>query len=108
MTEGNRIDHVTPDLEMGNYLPAPIRLECTSSMRQSEQADISAGEKRSDDIAARDRQIQMRRVRLVVMNRDARGPWPAHVIAREGLQRIYRRLVVGALDAERDALAGLK
>ena len=45
-------------------------------------------------------------MRLVVMNCDSSGPRAAQVIAGEGLQRIQRKLIVGALDAHRDALAG--
>jgi hypothetical protein len=77
-------------------------------MRQPERADIPAGEKSPDDIAARDRQIEMRRVRFVVMNRDARRTRTAQMIARQRLQRIHRRLVIGAFDAYRDTLARLK
>ena len=47
-------------------------------------------------------------MRLVVVDGDPRRPRAAQVIAREGLKRIYRRLVIGAFNAQRDALAGLK
>ena len=39
--------------------------------RQRERADISAGKESADDISPRDRQIEVRRVRLVVVNREA-------------------------------------
>ena len=45
---------------------------------------------------------------LVMMNGDSRRARPAQVVARESLQRVHRRLIVGALDANRDALAGLE
>jgi hypothetical protein len=45
-------------------------------------------------------------MRFVVMNRDASRSWTADVIARERLQRIQRRFVVGAFDADGDALSG--
>src|SRR5512145_2125098 len=80
----------------------------TLSVRQAERADVAAGEKSSDDVAAGDRQIEMRRVRLVVMNGYAQWSRAAQMIARQGLQGIYRRLVVGAFDAQRDALARLE
>jgi hypothetical protein len=40
------------------------------------------------------------------MQRDARGTPALQVVARDRLQRGLRRLVVGALDAQREALAG--
>ena len=43
----------------------------TKSVRQTERADISAGEECPDDVSPCDRQIEMRWVRLVVVNRDA-------------------------------------
>src|SRR3990172_11744098 len=77
-------------------------------MRESKLAYVSPGKESADEVAARDRKIEVRRVRLVVMDGDPIRPWPPHVVARDGLYGIHRRLVVGSLDSDRDALARLK
>ena len=54
--------------------------------QESKRTDISTREKRPDDIAARDRQIEARRVRFIVVKRDTGGPRTANVIARQSLE----------------------
>jgi hypothetical protein len=51
-------------------------------VRQTERTDISTGKECADNIAAGNWEIEVRRVGLVVVDRDARGAWAAHVIAR--------------------------
>src|SRR5439155_1081360 len=50
-----------------------------------ERADINSGEESTNDVAACDRKIEMRGVRLVVMDGDASGARPAQIIARQRL-----------------------
>ena len=77
-------------------------------MRQAKRADIATGKESADQVTARDRQVQVRRVRFIVMDGDSRWARAAQMIARQRLQGIHGRLVVGALDANRNALAGLE
>src|SRR5688572_12625607 len=83
--------------------PARTRL-----MREAEGGDVASGKESADQDAPRDWQIEMRRARLVVVNGDARRARPPQVVACQRLQRIDGRLVVGAFDANGDALTGLK
>src|SRR5262245_17429010 len=77
-------------------------------MRQAERGDITPRKESANDIAACDRQIQVRWVGLVVVNGDPSRARAPQVITSKGLQRIYRGLVVRAFDANGDALASLK
>jgi hypothetical protein len=78
------------------------------STGESKGADISAGKESADQIASGDRQVQVRRVRLVVVNGNPGRARAAQVVTGESLQRVQGRLIVGALDANGNAFAGLE
>src|SRR5713226_1343564 len=71
-----------------------VRKHSRCLMRQAERADIATGKESADQVTARDRHIQVRRVRFIVMDGDPRRAWAAQVIARQRLQGIHGRLVV--------------
>jgi hypothetical protein len=76
--------------------------------RKPKRADIAAGKESSDQVASRDWQVKVRRVRLVVVNGNPSGSRPSQVVTRESLQRVQGRLVVGAFDAKGDAFPSLE
>jgi hypothetical protein len=76
--------------------------------RKPKRADIAAGKESSDQVASRDWQVKVRRVRLVVVNGNPSGSRPSQVVTRESLQRAQGRLVVGAFDAKGDAFPSLE
>src|SRR3954464_3355567 len=77
-----------------------------SLARQAERAHVATREERADDIPTGDRQIDARGMRRVAVDRDARRTQAPQVVAGDRFERGGRRLVVGALDANGDALAG--
>src|SRR5262245_7187077 len=77
-------------------------------MRQAERADIAPRKKSTNNIAACDGKIQVRWLRLIMVDGNPSRARAPQVITSKGLQRIYRRLVVRALDANGDTLTGLE